>query len=459
MAKNITVVGGGPGGYVAAIAAAQLGAKVTLIEKDSLGGTCINRGCIPTKALLQSADLLERIRHSKTFGISAEKTSLDFTEVVAHKEATVKRLVNGVAYLMRKNHVNVIKGTGELIDSKTVGILGEKTRISSDSIIIATGSVPSTVPVKGIDEPGVINSDEALAMDQIPKSMAIIGGGVIGLEFAQIMHKMGCKVTIIEMMPQILPAEDREIARILHDIFKKDGIEIFTDATVNNIVTERQSTKVSSTLKDGSKQEIAADKVLIAVGRQPYIGDLGVNKLGLAMDEGRLVVNEYLRTSISNIYAIGDVTGGFMLAHKAMEEGRYAAENIMGAEKKMDYHVIPRCVYTSPEVAAVGLTETLAEDKHKDIKVGRFPFTGSGKAVIENETAGLAKIIVDARYGEILGAQIIGPHATELIAEVCLGMKLEATFEDIASTIHAHPTLSEVIMEAALNVKGKAIHI
>lgn len=458
MAKSITIVGGGPGGYVAAIRAAQLGTQVTLIEKDALGGTCLNRGCIPTKVLLQSADLLEKIKHSETFGISAEKISLDFSAVIKRKEAVVKRLVDGVAYLMRKNKIKVIKGTGALIDSKTVGILGGNDRISSDSIIIATGSKPSTVPIKGIDEPGVISSDEALTMGQLPKSMAIIGGGVIGLEFAQIIHKMGGKVTIIEMMPQILPAEDAEIARMLEDILKKEGIEVFTDAMVTNIGSDKQGKKVSFTTKDGSKQEIATDKVLIAVGRQPCIDDLGVNKVGLAMDKSRLVVNEYLGTNVPSVYAIGDVTGGLMLAHKAMEEGKCAVENALGAESKMDYRTVPRCVYTSPEVAGVGLTETLAREKYGNIKVGQFPFTASGRAVIQNETAGIVKIIADAKYGEILGIHIIGPQATELIAEAVLGMKLEATFEDIASTIHAHPTLSEAVMEAALNVEGKTIH-
>lgn len=460
MAKNITIIGGGPGGYVAAIRAAQLGAQVTLIEKDILGGTCLNRGCIPTKALLQSADILTEIRNAAAFGISAEKVSLDFSAVTKRKEAVVKQLVAGVTSLMRKNNINIIKGVGTLIDAKTVGILGESDKISADSIIIATGSKPSTVPIKGIDEPGVITSDEALTMEQLPKSTVVIGGGVIGLEFAQILHKMGSKVTIVEMMPQILPTEDTEIANALETILKKDGMEIFTNATVTSIRSAKPDEKVVSfTTKDGNgEQERTAEKVLLSVGRRPDTDDLGVNNLSLAVDKGRLVVNERMETNISGVYAIGDVIGGLMLAHVAMEEGKCAVENSLGADCKMDYRAVPRCVYTSPEVAGVGLTEAEAKEEYSDIKIGRFPFKASGRALILNETAGMVKIIADAHYGQILGVHILGPQATELIAEAVLGIKMEATFDDIASTIHAHPTLSEAMMEAALNAGGKTIH-
>lgn len=460
MAKNITIIGGGPGGYVAAIRAAQLGAQVTLIEKDTLGGTCLNRGCIPTKALLQSADILAEIRNAAAFGISAEKVSLDFSAVTKRKEAVVKQLVAGVTSLMRKNNINVIKGIGTLIDAKTVGILGESDKISADSIIIATGSKPSTVPIKGIDEPGVITSDEALTMEQLPKSTVVIGGGVIGLEFAQILYKMGSKVTIVEMMPQILPTEDTEIANALENILKKDGMEIFTNATVTSIRSAKPDEKVVSfTTKDGNgEQERIAEKVLLSVGRRPDTDDLGVNNLSLAVDKGRLVVNERMETNIPGVYAIGDVIGGLMLAHVAMEEGKCAVENSLGADCKMDYRAAPRCVYTSPEVAGVGLTEAEAKEEYSDIKVGRFPFKASGRALILNETAGMVKIITDAHYGQILGVHILGPQATELIAEAVLGIKMEATFDDIASTIHAHPTLSEAMMEAALNAGGKTIH-
>jgi dihydrolipoamide dehydrogenase len=361
---------------------------------------------------------------------------------------------------MRKNKINVVKGIGTLIDAKTVGILGESNKISADSIIIATGSKPATFPIKGIDEPGVITSDEALTMAQLPKSIVIIGGGVIGLEFAEILHKMGSKVTIVEMMPQILPTEDTEIANTLESILKKDGIEIFTNATVTSIRRAKPDEKVVSfTTKDSNgEQERIAEKVLLSVGRRPNTDDLGVEELGLTTDKGRIVVNERMQTNIPGVYAIGDVIGGLMLAHVAMEEGKCAVENSLGADCKMDYRAAPRCVYTSPEVAGVGLTEAKAKEEYGDIKVGRFPFKASGRALILNETAGMVKIIADTHYGQILGMHILGPQATELIAEAVLGIKMEATFDDIASTIHAHPTLSEAVMEAALNARGETIH-
>lgn len=458
VAKNIVIIGGGPGGYVAAIRAAQRGAQVVLIEKEALGGTCLNRGCVPTKALLQSADILTEIRNAATFGISVDGASLDFSAVMKRKDAVVRRLAAGVNSLMRKNKIKVIEGTGTFIDAKTVGISGGSNKINADSIIIATGSEPSTIPVKGIDEPGVITSNEALTLEQLPKSIVIIGGGVIGLEFAQIMRRLGSEVAIVEMMPQILPTEDTEIAAMLQDILEKEGIEIFTSATVTGIrSTEKEGEAVSFTTGDGERERIA-EKVLLAIGRRPYTDDLGVDRLGLAVDNGRIVVNERMETNIPGIYAIGDVVGGIMLAHVAMDEGRCAVENALGADCRMDYRATPRCVYTSPEVAGVGLTETAAKEEHGSIRVGRFPFTASGRALILNETAGMVKIIADASYGKLLGVQIIGPQATELVAEAVLGIRIEATLEDIASTIHAHPTLSEAVMEAALNAGGKSIH-
>jgi len=461
VAKSIVIIGGGPGGYVAAIRASQLGAQVTLIEKDTLGGTCLNRGCIPTKALLESANVLAEIRDAAVFGISAEKVSIDFSAVAKRKEAVVQQLVSGVNSLMKKNKIEVIKGTGTLIDSRTVGILETGDQINADNIIIATGSKPTTVPIKGIDEPGVITSDEALAMEKFPKSIIIIGGGVIGLEFAQIMHRMGSKVTIVEMMPQVLPTEDTEIANMLMDILKKEGMEIFTDVSVTSISGSQQGREVVSfTTGDGNnKQERVAEKVLLAVGRSPNTDDLGGDKLGLNVDNGKLVVNERMETNIPGIYAIGDVIGGLMLAHVAVEEGKCAVENILGNDCKIDYKTAPRCVYTSPAVACAGLTEAKAKQDYGDIKIGRFPFRANGKALILNETEGMVKIIADAQYGQILGVHILGPQATELIAEAVLGMRMEVTFEDAASTIHAHPTLSEAMMEAFLDVSGSRIHL
>ena len=457
--NNIIVIGGGVGGYVAAIHGARLGAQVVLVEKDTLGGTCLNRGCIPTKALLQSADVLSLARGAETFGVLIEKASLDFSAAMKRKETVVKQLVSGVNSLMRKNKIRVVKGTGTIIDPRTVKVLESNEEVKGDSIIIATGSKPSTVLVEGINEPGVITSDEALVMEQLPQSTVVIGGGVIGLEFAQILSRMGVKVIVVEMMPQILPTEDTEMARILEQVLKEDGIEVFTGATVTGITGTKQGEKKVSFTKAGGEEERTVEKVLVAVGRCPNTDDLGIEKLGIVMDGDRIVASERMETNIPGVYAVGDVVGGLMLAHVAMAEGKCAMENTIGSDSKIDYRAVPRCVYTSPEMAGVGLTEEQANEEYQNVKVGRFPFIANGRAVILNETKGMVKIIAEAKYGQILGVQIVGSQATELIAEAMLGIQLEATINDIASSIHAHPTLSEVMMEAALGVEGKAIHI
>ena len=460
MANHIVLIGSGPGGYTAAIRAAQLGAQVTLIEKDALGGTCVNRGCIPTKALLQSADVFTQTKNAATLGIMAKQVSLDFSVVANRKKTLVQQMVDGIAYLMKKNKIEVINGTGTLLDARTVQILGADRQISADNIVIATGSKPARVPIPGADEPNVMTSDEALALEQLPGSIIIIGGGVVGLEFAQILSTMGTKVTIVEMMPQILPGEDSEIASMLTEVLKQEGVEIFTDATVTSIDNaEGQGKAVSFTTKTGQQEEKkVAEKVLLAVGRSPNTDDLGIDKLGLATDRGKLVVNEWMESNVPGVYAIGDVVGRLMFAHVAMEEGKHAVENSLGAQHKIDYDAVPRCVYTSPEMGTVGLTEAQAKERYGDIKVGRFPLSVNAKARIANAAAGIVKIIADANYGQILGVHIVGPHATELIAEAVLGIRMEATTEDIAATIHAHPTLSEAILEADLAAEGRAIN-
>ena len=456
---DIIIIGGGPGGYVAAIRAAQLGAQVVLIEKDTLGGTCLNRGCIPTKALLQSADVFSLAKKAETFGVFVEKVSLDFSSAMKWKEATVKRLVGGVTSLMRKNKIKVIKGTGTIVELNVVKVLESKEEIKGDSIIIATGSKPSKIPVKGIDEPGVMTSDDALVMNQLPQSALVVGGGIVGLEFAQILNGMGAKVTVVEMMPQILPGEDTEVAQMLEGILREDGIEIYCGATITGIESTTPGGKrVLFTAADDGEEVRTVEKVLVAVGRRPNTDDLGIEKLGVTLDKGRIVVNERMETNIQGVYAVGDVVGGLMLAHVAMEEGKCAVENAMGLDSRMNYQAVPRCVYPSPAVAAVGLTEAEAHKEYQDVRVGRFPFMASGRALTLNETQGVVKVITDARYGQIIGVHILGLQASELIAEAVLAMRLEVTPEEIASCIHAHPTLSEAVMEAALNVDGKAIH-
>ena len=456
--KSIAIIGGGPGGYVAAIRAAQLGSKVTLIERDTLGGTCLNRGCMPTKSLLQSADLLSEIKEAQTFGISVQGTTVDFPAVSQRKNMVVSQLVRGVESLMKKNKVRVIRGAGTIIDPKKVGVAGSDETVVVDSIVIATGSVSSKVPIDGIEGQGVITSDDALKMEQLPKSVVIIGGGVIGLEFGQIFHRLGSKVTIVEMLPQLLPTEDTEIAQALEALLKKEGIDTFTSATVKKISDAKGGKKVSFATKEGEMERVA-EKVLVAVGRKPDFGGLDLKKLGISIDKGAIVVNKRMETNIPGIYAIGDVVGGIMLAHVAMDEGKCAVQNALGSESKIDYEAVPRCIYTSPEVAGVGLTESQAKERYDNLQVGRFPFVGNGRALTLNQTAGMVKVITDAKYGQILGVHILGPNATELIAEAVLAMRMEATSSDLGRTTHAHPTLSEAVMEAALGVEGCAIHI
>lgn len=459
MSERVVVIGGGSAGYTAAIRAAQLGAKVTLIEKDTLGGTCLNRGCISTKSLLQSASVLWQIKKADAFGISVENPQLDFISVSKRKREVIKQLVDGVGSLMRKNQIRVINGAGTIVGHGKVRVVGSnEAELEADKIIIASGSEPASAPIEGIDGEGVINSDAALTIEQLPKSIIIIGGGAIGLEFAQIFHRMDTKVTIIEMMPQILPDEDVEIAQMLEQILGSEGIDIFTNAEVHSIETNEQGDKTVS-FSTNKEKKLAASKVLIAVGRRPYTKDLGLEKLGIVLDKGRIVVDRYMETNAKDVYAAGDVVGGVMLAHVAMAEGKCAAQNAMGIDLEMNYRAVPRCIYTCPEVAAVGLTESQARAKSDKIKIGKFPFRANGKAVICNEISGMVKFIAEAQYGQVLGVQIIGPHATEMIAEAVLGIQLEATLEDFASTIHAHPTLSESVMEAALGVEGKCIHI
>jgi dihydrolipoamide dehydrogenase len=458
--NRIIVIGGGPGGYVAAIEAAQHGADVTLIEKDKLGGTCVNRGCIPTKALVQTAQLFHDIGRAQEYGITVEGFSFNFNEVSKRKGKIVAQLRDGVSYLMRKNKIKVVEGTAAIISSSMVKVSGKEEReVSGDKIIIATGSEPSSIPVEGIDGSNVINSDDALEMDSLPESLVIIGGGVIGLEFAQIFKRLNVAVSVVEMMPQILPTEDSDIAKQLAKSMKQEGIDIYTGATVTRIGSVKGGAKEISIIRNDTKTTLRSDKVLVAVGRRPFTEHLGLERLGLALKNGRIIVNEHMETSDQNIYAIGDAVGGIMLAHKAMAEGRCAARNALGIKKRMDYKAIPRCIWTSPEVAAVGLTEEEARRRYETIKTATFPLSANGKAKILGEAQGFAKIITESSHGELLGVHLICPHATEMIAESVLGLTLEATHTELGETIHAHPTLSEVVMEACLGIDGKSLHI
>lgn len=459
---KLVVIGGGPGGYVAAIRGAQLGAEVTLIEKEKLGGTCLNVGCIPTKVLLHSSELLHEVKEAKALGIEVnEEVKVNWPQLQNRKNTVVNTLVSGVSSLLEHNKVKVINGTGTFEGKSSIKVTkdqGESENIQFDNVIISSGSVPFIPPIKGKELEGVIDSTGALSLDSIPKSMVIIGGGVIGIEFANIFNSLGCKVTVIEMLPFILPPVDREISEILKEKLKKDGIDIYNNCKVTKIENNNENLKVSFE-EDNSKLNIEAQKVLIAVGRRANISNLNLESTGVYIEKGYISVNDSMETNIKGIYAIGDCTGKNMLAHVASDQGIIAVENIMGKNKKMDYKTVPACVYTKPELASVGLTEEQAKERGIDYKVGKFPLIYNGKSLIMNDTEGFIKIIADKKYEEVLGVHILGPRATDLITEAALALRLEATLEEIITTVHAHPTIGEAMKEAALAVNKEAIHM
>ena len=458
---EVVIIGGGLGGYVAAIKAAQLGLKVVLVEKDKLGGVCLNWGCIPTKALVSTAELLNNLQRAGEFGIQVKDYSFDFPAIMKRKDMITKRLSSGVEQLLKANRVRVIKGEGQIIKPGTVEITdaaGEKEMIKSKNIIIATGSSVMKLPIPGIDNEGVITSDGALSLSELPSRMLIIGGGVVGIEFAGIFKALGVEVTVVEMLPRILLPIDEEIAVRLTQLLKRKGIEILTDSKVKEIKKNRQNLEVLISTADGEKK-LEIEKVLLAAGRVPELGNIDVQRLGIELDKGAIKVDEKMRTNIPGIYAVGDVVGKIMLAHVASREGIVAVENISGKEVLIDYKVVPNCVFSMPEVASVGLTEEEARKENHNIKVSKFPFIANGKALSMGETEGMVKIIADADTSELLGFHILGAHASDLIAEGTLALSMEATAFEIVNTIHAHPTLSEAIAEAAEGITGKPIHI
>jgi dihydrolipoamide dehydrogenase len=458
MEFDVIVIGGGPGGYVAAIRAAQLGAKVAVVEKDSLGGTCLNRGCIPTKALVASAELVHQLKNAATFGINVDGFSVDFRRVMARKEEIVEGLVKGIAFLLSRHKIESVSGFGKLVAPGTVEVHkedGTVEQLTGKNIIIATGSEPALITALGYNGKTVITSNEALELEDIPKSLLIIGGGVIGCEFASIFNEFGTEVTIVEAMPNILPLVDNEISRRLTMVMKKKGIAIKTKAMISSVVEEEGGIK--ATLETG--EEIRAEKALISIGRTFNTKGLGLENVGVALGaKGEILVDDYLRTNVPGIYAIGDVTNKIQLAHVASAQGLVAVENIMGGNRVMDYSVVPSCIFTMPEIGTVGITSQEAKARGINAKVGKFPFTALGKARCMEETDGNVKIITDAETDKVLGVHIFGPHATDLIAEAALAIQLGATAKEIAQTIHAHPTLAESMMEAAENVHGLSIH-
>ncbi|MDH4226951.1 MAG: dihydrolipoyl dehydrogenase [Deltaproteobacteria bacterium] len=454
---DIVVIGGGPGGYTAAIRAAQLGAKACLIEKDSVGGTCLNRGCIPTKAMYYSAKAVTAAKHAAEFGVNAGSYTFDMAKATGRKDEVVKKLVSGVEQLLKANKVELIRGAGSLEGSGKVSVKkadGTTEEVGAKNIIIATGSEPALIPAFNIDKKNIITSTEALDLKAVPESILIIGGGVMGSEFANIFAKFGSKVTIVELLPTILSTEDKQVVRVVAKAFKDIGVEVLTEVNVESV--EAVSNGVKTRLKDG--REFVTAKVLVSIGRSFNSTNIGLEKAGVAVEKGRVKVNEKMETSVKGIYAIGDVTGGMLLAHVASTGAIVAVENALGKDKKLDLSVVPAGIFTDPEIASVGLREKDAESKGVKINVGRFPYAASGKALAMNETEGFMQILEEEGTGKVVGATIVGAHATDLIGEVALAMKLGAKVHDIADTIHAHPTLPEIVMEAAEDAHGMAIH-
>jgi dihydrolipoamide dehydrogenase len=461
MEKDITIIGGGPGGYTAAIRAAQLGANVALIEAEDLGGTCLNRGCIPTKALYRNAQMINELKRASEFGIHLEGFTIDINEMMQRKQQIVDRLKAGVAQLIRANSIEFIVGKASLVSKDTVQVVGPQGSsciINTKNIIIATGSVPLKAQIEGINLPGIMTSDEILSGQSIPESLVIIGGGVIGVEFAGIFTALGAQVTIVEFLPRILANMDGEISRKLALSLKKRGIHIETDARVTQISKDNGSFHILTEGKGGIS-ELCTDSVLISVGRMPNIEDLELERPGIEHDRKGICVDKNFQTNIEGIYAVGDVTGGQMLAHVAAEEGIAAVEHIMGIKGHVNRDVVPACVFTFPEIAAVGLSEEEAREKEISYISSKFLFGANGKALTLGEEEGFVKVLSDASTKQMIGVHIMGPHASDLIHEAVLAMEKNMTADDIAKVIHAHPTLSEALMEAASGIENQAIHM
>jgi len=457
---DVVIIGSGPGGYVAGIRAGQLGMKVAVIEKDPfLGGTCTHRGCIPTKALLENADIYEHVHRAKEFGINVGGVQLDFKVGQDRKQAVVDKNAKGIEFLFKKNKVERVTGFGRIAGKGVVEVTGDQPRkLNAKNIILAMGSTPKDLPHIKTDGKRIINSDHILLLQEVPKTMLVIGAGAVGCEFASIFSRFGTKATIVEIMPQLLPLEDEEIAKEFTRQFKKKGIDVYTEAKVDSAEVHAKGVRVAVSTK-GKQQNFDVDAVLSATGRRAVTENCGLEKTKVKVDRGFVQVDQFMRTAEPNVYAIGDIVPTPALAHCASAEGILAVEHIAGIDvRPINYDHVPNCTYTDPEVASVGLTEKTARERGHDVKVGKFPFTANSKARILGESGGLVKIVSDKKYDEVLGMHIVGPRATELIVEGCSALELEATSESIAKTIHAHPTLSEAIMEAAEDVLGHSIH-
>jgi dihydrolipoyl dehydrogenase len=463
MSYDIIVLGSGPGGYVAAIRASQLGMKVAVVEKAELGGICLNWGCIPTKALLKSANVFEYISHSEDYGISVTGSKADFGAIVKRSRGVAEKMSGGVKFLMKKNKIDVINGFGKVKAGKKVDVTDDKGKVTeytaSKGVILATGARSRQLPSLPQDGKKIIGYREAMTLPKMPKSMVVVGSGAIGVEFAYFYKTMGVDVTVVEYMPTIVPVEDIEVSKQLERSFKKQKMKIMTNSSVESVDTSGKNCKVKVKTKKG-EEIIECDIVLSAVGIETNIEGIGLEDVGIATDKGKVLVNDFYQTNIPGFYAIGDITPGPALAHVASAEGIICVEKISGMNvDSLDYGNIPGCTYCSPEVASVGMTEEQAKEAGYDVKVGKFPFSASGKASAAGANDGFIKLVFDAKYGELLGGHMIGMNVTEMIAEIVSIRKLETTGHDIIKTVHPHPTLSEAIMEAAAAAYDEVIHL
>ncbi len=457
---DLAVLGGGPGGYVAAIRAAQLGQKTVIIEKDKLGGVCLNWGCIPTKALLKNAGVLNTIKNADKYGINIPEYTVDFPTAISRSRSVANQLSKGIAFLMKKNGITHIEGMGKLTSTTTIEVTNkEKTeRVKADKIILATGGRPRVFPGMELDGNRIISAKEAMILEKPPKKMIIIGSGAIGVEFAYFYNEYGTEIHLVEMLPRLVPIEDESISKELARNFKKSKIKIYTKAKVSKIDAFKSKVKVHLT-RNEKEEVIESELALVAVGVTGNIENIGLEHVGVLTDRGAITINEYNQTSIPNIYAIGDVTGAPWLAHVASAQGHVAAEHAAGNfPNPVDYNNIPGCTYCQPQIASIGLTEEIAKEKGFDVKIGKFDFKANGKAIGTGDTTGFVKLVFDGEYGELLGAHIIGHEATEMIAELGIARALESTWYELATTVHAHPTLSEAVMEAALDAMGQSVH-
>ena len=462
MDYDVIVLGSGPGGYVTAIRSSQLGLKTAVIEKESLGGVCLNWGCIPTKALLKSANVFEYVKHAADYGIEVKDSNINFDNIIKRSRDVANGMSNGVQFLMKKNKIDVIMGTGKVKPGKKIEVIddkGAKKEISAKNVIIATGGRSRVLPNLPQDGKKIIGYREAMTLPEMPKKMVVVGSGAIGVEFAYFYNAMGVEVTIVEYMDNIVPVEDEDISKQLGKSFKKAGMKIMTNSEVTNVDTSGKGCKVSVKTKKG-EETLECDVVLSAVGVVANIENIGLEDVGIATDKGKIMVNDYYETNIAGYYAIGDCVPGQALAHVASAEGITCVEKIAGhSPEPIDYNNIPGCTYCSPEISSVGYTEKAAKEAGYELKVGKFPFSASGKASAAGHKDGFVKVIYDAKYGELLGAHMIGANVTEMIAELVAARKLETTGHEILKTVHPHPTMSEAVMEATAEAYGEVIHL